>query len=132
MDEAREVSFIGTAVNKEEWVKRYKNFTIIVSRFSVSGIESIWNVYCVIFPKHKLFEKLPESYDEADKILKLENGATYSKWDYDKSGNVIGKKYGNDYNHVWNSYEMVTKNAYECDKPFIEAKRLHEFLKEEG
>lgn len=112
---------INNYAQKEFWTRKGENFSIEIVRWDskdaiwnnnndISGYRKVnrWNVYCYIYPKHKLFDSLTEDICR-DGIKNLHCGATYCHWDRDKDGVVHSKCYGSDYMHYRDCYENIDR-----------------------
>jgi hypothetical protein len=98
---------------KTIWYYKSENFTVEVcvwkdpkSRESLTPElckiipEYHWHIYCHIFPKHPLFNKIVNNdFWDYGLNLPLHCGSTYNKWDYDAKGVVVAKHIGCDYQH---------------------------------
>lgn len=110
----------------EEWVSRGDKFTVVIKHWK-SGKCNNFNVYANIFNGHKLFRKLKETMHGIPDSMPFHRGATYCDWSRSKTGKILGKKYGSDYNHLYDNFENVERIE---DHPYLErdAEELIEYL----
>lgn len=129
------MDYLDKYMHKEIWTRRGKNFCIEVIRWEVKGwktTEYIWNVYCYIYPGHKLFDKLTEENICGGRIINnFHKGCTYCMWHRDAEGNILSKQYGSDYNHYDDDEFLKTKNPENAYKVFMDAEDLFEELSAE-
>jgi predicted NBD/HSP70 family sugar kinase len=108
--------------HKEIWIKHGKDFAVEIVRWSMlpedkyvemkekipfySQGNYVWNIYCYIYPKHKLFDTLKEEDIYGGRDLYFHGGSTYCQWHRDREGNLQSKQYGCDYNH-WGDEEYT-------------------------
>ena len=96
--------------------------------------KGIWNSYIFInkksIPKEfdSLIPKLKKGYSKRkyhdyytlEYLFDFKGGATYFELSYNESGEVVGFKIGNDYNHIWSGGEGLysitqdIKNSIDC------------------
>ena len=119
--------------HKETWSRRSEDFTVEVARWedeSPDGTKYKWNVYCYIYPKHKLFE-VPKEESMCDcPINNLHNGCTLARWHTDGSGKVTSKQYGSDYSHIWDEGMEKIKEPEDAQSVFNDAEDLFNELEE--
>lgn len=121
---------------RQNWLRRGEGFSIEVVRWeSGKGFyerpQNHWNYYCYIYPNHPLFEKLVDEEMQGGSIIdNLHNGCTYCEWNRNKEGKVTCKKYGCDYEHIWDDYEEMHKLITPDDAymVFNDAERLFDEL----
>jgi hypothetical protein len=96
--------------NKETWTRIGNSFAVEIVRWEarkLTGTEYRWNYYCYIYPKHSLFEKLNEENMFGGSIIEnLHHGCTFCQWARDKELKITSKKYGCDYEHIWDEGEL--------------------------
>jgi len=118
--------------HKETWSRRGKDFNIEVTRWEYPSSDEpryVWNVYCYIYPKHKLFG-VPKDEGMGDcPINNLHCGCTFVRWHRDKD-EVISKQYGSDYSHIWDEAMDKIKDPGDAYNVFNDAEDLFNELEE--
>jgi len=106
---------------KEKWDEMKNRISLDTGRF-------VWNVYCYIYPKHSLFNKL-EKEDMFDcPIENFHCGCTYAKWYRNEKGEVTCKSYGCDYNHLYDERFTFIENSERATQVFCDAEALFKEL----
>ena len=117
--------------HKETWSRRGEDFNIEVTRWeyvSSEGPHYNWNVYCYIFPKHKLFDiPLTESMSDCP-VNNLHCGCTLARWNKDASNEVMSKQYGSDYSHILDDGMERVKDPGYARNVFNDAEDLFQEL----
>jgi hypothetical protein len=100
--------------HKETWSRKGKDFLVEVVRWERMTEEQckkmretigdiggrfIWNIYCYIYPNHRLFDAIKEESIFECPVNNLNSGCTFARWHINQKGEVMSKQYGCDYNH---------------------------------
>jgi len=118
---------------KEIWGRREDDFFIEVVRWNsediLEGEISIWNIYCYIYPSHKLFNELTDESIFGAEILNFPGRCAYCRFHRNTNGEIASKQYGNDYNPIWDEEIRKINNPEEAYEVFNDAEDLYNFLK---
>lgn len=129
--------------HKEIWSRRGENFLIEVVRWEKMTQEKyeelrktidlidgrfVWNVYCYIYPKHRLFNDC-ENEDMCDcPINNFHCGCTFANWHIKADGTITAKQYGSDYNHYQDERFTYIEKPEDAYVIFNDADELFEEL----
>lgn len=129
--------------HKEIWCRRGKDFQIEIVRWETMSEEQynkmksigaafngrfIWNVYCYIYPNHRLFN-VPKEEDLCDcPVNNLHGGCTFAQWHRNTEGNIMSKQYGSDYNHYHDEHFTYIERPEDAFEVFNDAQELFEEL----
>jgi len=81
-----------------------------------SSLEENYCLYLEVNKKHPLFELTEtDTYYDFDMGFEWHGGPTYSKWSYDKDGNVTHKTVGCDYQHLGDDYIHINTVLRDMD-----------------
>lgn len=126
------MNYLNKYMHEEKWIRRGEHFCIEVIRWEIKELETIeyiWNVYCYIYPGHKLFDRLLEEDISDGRIIKsFHKGCTYCMWYRAAKGNVLSKQYGSDYSHYGDDEFLRIKNPEDAYEVFIDADKLFKEL----
>lgn len=130
--------------HKETWSRRGKDFLIEVVRWETMteeiykklqkdiGLNNgryVWNIYCYIYSKHKLFDAiLGEEYEDCP--VPFHGGCTLSQWNRKQDGTVTSKQYGCDYNHYQDEHFTFIEKPEEAYEVFNDAEEIFNELSE--
>jgi hypothetical protein len=127
--------------HKETWSRRGKDFLIEVVRWESMTEETynrikneigldngryVWNIYCYIYPKHRLFEGISGEGDCPVNVF--HGGCTFEKWNTKLNGEVTSKQYGCDYNHYGDDGYTWMETPMQAITIFNDAQEIFEEL----
>jgi uncharacterized phage protein (TIGR01671 family) len=102
-----------------------ENFAVKVVKWYDGTGKTIWNKYLYLFRGNKHFGKYRPNEDEnyPDTPFDFHCGITFYHENFDKDGNLIRQKIGDDYNHVWDLEMPVDSEGISV---FMDAEKLIE------
>lgn len=115
--------------HKKVWDKNGEYFCVEVVLWGTEYGRNMWNIYCCIYPQHKLFDELRNEYDMNDHF---HGGCTYYQWYYGEGGELLSKKYGCDYVHCTDERFSKMKTPEEAEEVFRDAENLFTYLSNKG
>jgi hypothetical protein len=101
-----------------------EKFNEFKSRWGSDTGRFVWNVYCYIYPKHPLFDKLDKEDIFGCPIDNFHGGCTYSRWARKPDGEITCKQYGCDYNHYQDEHFTFIENPEYATTVFADAEAL--------
>ena len=105
-------------MHRETWSKKGNNFALEIVRWQHPnyingkeyGVKYVWNIYCYIYPKHRLFDELKIEDIEGGYSFNFHMGCSFCKWSRNKQRKVECKQYGCDYAHYGDEEFDTIKN----------------------
>ena len=88
-----------------------------------------WNVYAYIYPKHTLFDKFDNAYDDVCSSLPMHGGVTYFQKHVDNDGKPASIEIGCDYDHLGDDRYSEYATKEDATSVFRDAEELIEYLK---
>jgi hypothetical protein len=126
---------------KAIWIRKGENFLIEVVRWEKMtqevheemrrkiGLDDgrfVWNIYCYIYPKHRLFNEILQ--EEDCPINCFHGGQTLAHWHIKADGTVTAKQYGCDYAHWGDEHFSFMEQPEEATEIFNDAEDLFNIL----
>ena len=121
----------------EEWYKRGVDFQVMVKRWSFQKSPrnlgdgcQVWNVYALIYPKHRLWDSFegPNMFQPATSALPLHCGPSYLKYNIGEDGKIESLQVGSDYRHLGDERFSHYKTREAAWEVFRDAEELFKYL----
>jgi len=121
----------------EEWHKRGVDFQVTVKRWAFAEDSytpyegrQVWNVYAIIYPKHRLFDSFegPDMFQPAAEALPLHCGPTFLEYRIGQDGKVSSLQVGSDYHHLGDEHLSHCKTREAAWEVFQDAEELFAYL----
>ena len=121
----------------EEWYKRGVDFQVMVKRWSFPETHQnpkegrqAWNVYAIIYAKHRLFDSFEGSamFQPTTSALPLHCGLSFLRYNVGQTGKVESVHFGSDYRHLGDARFYHYKTREDAGEVFQDAEELFTYL----